>query len=393
MNCRACGEELQQFFSLGDQYLSDFRDDRSKPPQYPLDVAACPACTLVQLVETVPRDLLYHDRYGFKSGVNGTVVADLASVVDSAFKVKPKARSWLDIASNDGTLLSFVPENVWREGVDPVRPLCVEAEAHADRISNDYFHPVLFDRKFDVVTAVSVFYDLDDPNQFLNQIKQVMARGAVLVVQQNYLLPTLQLGAVDNFCHEHVTYFSMLSLQRLLDRHDLEVFHVETSDVNGGVFRTLIGDKGARKVQKSVHETVKKELDFGLDRISVLESFALMAATNLSALKSAVMRLHDQGKIIYFYGASTRGSVLWQAAEIDHELVDFAVERNPNKVGKWFSPVGVKIISEDSAHLEPPDYMLVGPWFFRDEFIDREAEYLKQGGKFIFPLPKLEIVP
>lgn len=393
-DCRSCGGDIELFYSLGDQYLSDFREDDSKPPQYPLDICFCPNCFLVQVDETVPRELLYHDRYGFKSGVNGSIVADLSNVVSSTLKMKSDPGKWLDIASNDGTLLSLVPSRTQGFGIDPVKKLSAEArkrnpEAH---IISDFFDPTYFyPRSFDVVTSISVFYDLDDPNEFVAGVKRILSDEGVWVVQQNYLLPTVQLGALDNFCHEHVTYFSLMSMMNLLDRHDLRVFHVETSTVNGGSFRTYICKKGKRVATVDVSRMLQEEKHAGLDRIEEMKIFGLRSDRNLDDLQDVVRKVAETNEI-YYYGASTRGAVLWQAAGINGE-VTCAVERNPDKVGKWFSPMGVPIISEAEARVMSPDYMLVGPWFFRDEFIDREAEFLGKGGKFIFPLPRVEVFP
>lgn len=395
--CRSCGSaQLKPVLQLGDQYLSDFRDDDVKPPKYPLNLLFCEDCWLAQLDTTVPRDLMYHDRYGFKSGVNGTIRRDLRDVVHTALRHRPGANTWLDIASNDGTLLSYVPASIDRTGIDPVKKYCREAEAHADRIVNDYFNPGYFTGrkiKFDVVTSVSMFYDLDDPNDFVAGVKSVLDDRGVWVVQQNYLLDTLRLNAVDNVCHEHVTYFGLLALQNLLDRHGLEVFHVSTSTVNGGSFRTLIGHKDVFRLDESVRSQRRIERSYQLDKAVSFGAFAKRVSWLMRDLSDTVRSINENGQTVYIYGASTRGGTLWQAAGLDVRDLPFAVERNPEKVGKKIASIGVPIISEDQARCDHPDYMLVSPWFFRDEFVAREADYLNRGGRFIFPLPQLEIVP
>lgn len=393
MNCRSCGGSLEELWSLGKQYLSDFRDDDSRPERYALDVVRCPDCSLVQLSESVPRELLYHDRYGFKSGVNDTIKADLADVCQTAFQVAHTSiKRWLDIASNDGTLLSCLPkEGIYRVGIDPVKPLCEEARGHADLIVNDFFSAKHFSEEFDVITSVSVFYDLDDPNEFVEEVASILAKKGVWIIQQNYLAETLRRNAIDNFCHEHLTYFSLASLEPLLERHGLEVIDAQVVDINGGCIRTSVAHKGAYLVHPSVASLRETEDAQGIDKHEVVMEFGKQAKRQLATIGNVTRALAEVSEV-GIYGASTRGATIWQGAAIDQNSVRYAVERNPAKVGKRFSAIGVPIISEEEARERRPDYLLVGPWFFRDSFIRRESDYLEKGGRFIIPLPRVEIV-
>lgn len=397
MVCRSCGgTNLVPVLDLGDQHLSDFRADDKKPPVFPLDLVYCTDCFLAQLTETVPRDLMYHDRYGFKSGVNDTIRADLSDVVAEALKVKPGTQRWLDIGCNDGTLLSNVSRDVYRVGFEPVNKLAAECRdrKYANVVFNDFFYDAApLGSMFDVITSISMFYDLDDPNEFVAGVKSVLAPDGVWVVQQNYLAATCRLNAFDNIVHEHITYFSLLALRKLLDRHGLRVFRVSESTVNGGSFRTLICHADAAfKTEESVHRTVGAEIRQGLHRPDVLIAFGMRALRKARELADLVTDINGRGERVYIYGASTRGSTIWQTAGLDAHDLPFAVERNPEKVGQKIASIGVPIISEAQARHDNPEYMLVSPWFFRDEFVRRESEYLAGGGKFIFPLPSVEIV-
>lgn len=390
--CRSCqGEVLHEFLNLGDQYLSDFRDDNSKPPKYPLVAVLCDRCKLVQLKHTTPQPEMYHDRYGFKSGVSDSIKKDLDSVVLHAFQYVNDPERWLDIASNDGTLLSFVPDNIYRVGVDPVTFLCIEAETHADLIINDYFTSEV-GGEFDVITSVSCFYDMPDPSQFVKDVKSVLAPKGVWIIQQNYLLTTLQLGAVDNFCHEHLEYYTLKSLEHLLNRFNLQVVEVTTSMINGGSIRTVVAHKDAFSVYESVDKQRHLEYLYGIELLVTYQMFADDIALELNKLRRLVSDLKDHGKTVAILAASTRGATIWQSVEFDNSLIDYAVERNPAKVGKWFSAIGVPIISEVEAHKRNPDYMIIGPWFFASELVKREEEYIKQGGSLILPLPSVEII-
>ena len=391
--CRSCGSvKLIDIVDFGEQYLSDFREDESKPPKFPLKVILCEDCKLMQLRQTTPSGEMYHERYGFKSGVNDTIKADLKNIVEHALMYKPQNGAWLDIASNDGTLLSYVPKGWRREGTDPIKKLCKEAESHADRIVNDFYKSENFkEDKFDVITSISMFYDLDDPGAFVEDVLLSLADNGVWIIQQNYLFATMMLNALDNICHEHITYFSLMALENLLDRYGLEVNEVTESMINGGSFRTVVSRKGTYPVLPSVDATRGKEERFGMKTLEPYTRFGELCKFNLMSLSEMIKGLNEKGKTVYIYGASTRGGTIWQGANLDVKDLPKAVERNPEKVGKYISSIGVPIISEEEARKDCPDYMLVSPWFFKDEFIKREAEYLKKG-HFIFPLPLIEVI-
>lgn len=391
--CRACGSpRLTEFLNLGKQYISDFREDTSKPALYPLVAVICQNCKLVQLKHTVPQSEMYHERYGFKSGVSKGIRDDLDDAVTHAFQYNNNPKTWLDIACNDGTLLSYVPEDIYRVGVDPVAFLCKEASQYADVIINDYFSTFSVGGEYDVITSISCFYDMPDPSQFVRDVNDVLADEGVWLIQQNYLLTTLQLAAVDNFCHEHLEYYTLLSLENLLNRFGLEVNEVVTSTVNGGSIRTIVSRKGTFDIDKSVQIQRDIEKDFGIDSIDVYREFADSIGDSLNELHKLVARLRADGKSVSILAASTRGAVIWQGAEIDNKLVDFAIERNPAKVGKYYSALGIPIISEKEARKIKPDYMIIGPWFQQEEIVDREADYLNAGGHLIIPLPEISIL-
>lgn len=394
MTCRSClSTNTEVILDLGNQYLSDFRDDDSKPPLYSLEAFICKDCMLVQLTESTPQDEMYHDNYGFKSNISNSIKDDLKDVVENGLKYFKKPRNWLDIASNDGTLLSYVPKSTYRVGVDPVTKYCKEAKKHASLIVNDYFgSDSTHNEQFDVISSISCFYDMPDPNKFVNDVKNVLAKDGIWIIQQNYLLPTMEYGAVDNFCHEHLEYYTLLSLEPLLERHGLEIVDLSVSDVNGGSIRTYVAHKGSYEVQDSVEKQRTIELDAKLDDIETYKRFSADAVANIEELKSLVKSYKDAGKKVVILAASTRGATIWQCAEFGPDTIDYAVERNFEKVGKYFSAIGIPIVSEGKFREDKPDVAIIGPWFFADEIIDRESKYLKNGGTLVKPLPKVESI-
>lgn len=404
ISCRSCkGSNLDKFLDLGNHYVSDFRNDRNKPNSYPLQAMVCEDCKLVQLRHTVPSGDMYHENYGFKSGISDSIKNDLKDNVESLLRIKPSVTKWLDIASNDGTLLSFVPSTITRTGVDPIAKYCKEATQHADRIVCAFFDARYFGsygdvngviyEKFDAITSISCFYDMDDPNKFVGDVAKILDKNGVWDIQQNYLLTTLELGAVDNFCFEHLEYYTLLSLEPLLERHGLEVIDATTSMVNGGSLRTFVAHKGAFPVQDSVERQRTIEYDARLQEVGTYYRFAEKANENLNELRQTINTIRDRGQTIAVLAASTRGATIWQAIELTDKDVLYAVERNPEKVGKRFSAIGIDIVSEDKFHADKPDYALVGPWFFAfPEIVDREKNYIEEGGALIIPLPKVRII-
>lgn len=391
--CRSClSTYLTELIDLGEHHLSDFRKDESKPPKSPLVVVVCDKCKLVQLRHSATPSDMYHENYGFKSGISDSIKKDLKDVVSTALEYATAPRSWLDIASNDGTLLSYVPSSMYREGFDPIEKYCAEAEQYADTIVCDFFSAEKTRGRFDIITSISCFYDMDDPNKFVSDVAEVMDDKAVWVIQQNYLMTTMQLKAIDNFCAEHLTYYSLLSLEPLLERHGLEVIDVSTSMVNGGSLRTIVAKEGMYDIQPNVQRQREAEASFGLENHAPYVTFAQQCLMNIINLKELIDDLNSRNASIFILAASTRGSTIWQAAGITVKDTPFAIERNPEKVGRYFSAIGVPIISEEEARAKKPTHMLVGPWFFFPEIREREKEFVQNGGHFIVPLPKVRIV-
>ena len=401
-NCRSCeSSNLKKIISLGSLYLSEFTTDNKKPPLYPLSLVLCNNCLLLQLEHTTPPSLLYTDNYGYRSGINSTMRNELKEIVEKSLKKIPaKKRKYIicvDIGANDGTLLENYGKEVKKVGIEPIKKLAKECKDHADVVINDFFNfnsykKVLGNKKATIITAISCFYDIGEPNKFLEDTVKILASDGIFVVQQNYLKSMLELGAFDNVCHEHVAYYSLHSLINLLNKHNLEVFDVELSPINGGSFRTYVAFKNSRRVSPQVEKLLNLEKKLGLDKKKIYLEFAKKIKKNKKLLKNFVLEKVKKRQKIYLYGASTRGNTLIQYFELNNKLIPFAVERNTEKWGKKIASLGIPIISEEQARKDKPDYMLVLPWFFRLEFEKREEKYLKSGGHFLFPLPKFEVV-
>lgn len=398
--CRACGsKDINKILSLGKHYLSYFLDTSRKPPKFTLELILCGSCYLVQLRHTVSQSMLYTERYGYKSGINKTMRNELGEIVNKALrKIDINGKIVvLDVGANDGTLLSFYDSGIFKIAVEPIKKFAKECKSYADIVVNDFFNyksysKKLKNRKAHIITAISCFYDIDNPSQFLSDIKTILDKNGVFIVQQNYLVSMLSQNAFDNVVHEHLAYYSLLSLENLLKSHDLEIFDVELSSINGGSFRTYICHKGKKKVKNSVVKLRISESKLRLNEKKIYDNFAKRIKKNKENLHKFIQKLVSKGKKIYVYGASTRGNTLLQYYKLDNNLIKAAVERNSEKWGKKIASVGIPIISEEQARREKPDFMLVLPWFFKEEFLKREKKYLESGGHFIFPLPDIKVV-
>jgi NDP-4-keto-2,6-dideoxyhexose 3-C-methyltransferase len=400
--CRSChSDRLKDIGSVGEQYLSTFLDSgEPRPDKYPLELTLCSNCTLLQLKESIPVDKLYTENYGYKSGVNTTIRNDLQDIVNKATRkvVLNSGDYVLDIGANDGTLLSFYPSYILKIACEPIKKLADEAKQHANYLINDFFSLEayqkvmnnktygVFKKKPKVITIISCFYDLEDPNKFVSDLTRLLHDDGVIVIQQNYLGSMVKQHAFDNIVHEHIEYYSLKSLEHLLNRYMLEVIDLELNDINGGSFRVFV------KFMNPVKQLRIQEEKMKIDNWGTFFLFFLKIKEIKNKVHGLLVDLRIQGKKVYVYGASTRGNSLLQYFELDNKLVQKAVERNPEKFGKYIGSLHIPIISEEQARADKPDYMLVCPWFFKKEFVEREKEYLESGGHLIFPLPELEIV-
>jgi len=254
--CRSCkSKKIIPVLSLGEQYLSDFYKGNKKPKRFPLEIVLCTKCSLVQLLHTISPEVLYHKRYGYKSGINQTMKNELRDVVEKSQKlVKSKQKyTVLDIGANDGTLLGYYSKNIFRIGVEPIKKFKIELQKTSNVVVNDFFNyksvikhsPFV---KFHIISAISCFYDIDEPNTFVSDVAKLLHDDGIFVIQQNYLGLMIENRAFDNIVHEHLEYYSLNSLENLLNRHGLEVFHIELRKINGGSFRTYVAHKNKRKI-------------------------------------------------------------------------------------------------------------------------------------------------
>lgn len=411
--CRVCDGGFEEILSLGDHFVSDFPEPSAGDgPRAPLELVLCRQCRLLQLRHTVPPEHLYRN-YWYRSGTNKTMrdaLADIANTAEALMHLAPGDAA-LDIGCNDGTLLaSYQTGGVFRIGFDPAENLAEYSRAVADRVVATFFEAdafladhVLRSHRPKVVTSIAMFYDLEQPNRFVADIKEVMHPDGLWVVQMSYLPLMLKQNEFGNICHEHLEYYSLQSFEYLLGRHDFEIVDVELNEVNGGSFRAYIRNRNAdpscfgdptyrRLAAGRVHRLLEEELGMGLGQPTAYTDFAMWVERIKGDVVSFIEERVRGGKRVYVYGASTKGNTVLQYFGLDRRLIAGAAERNPEKWGRVTVGTRIPIVSEDDARAAHPDYFLVLPWHFFEEFKRRESEFLRRGGRFIMPAPHFALV-
>lgn len=405
--CRTCGSgSLVPILSLGEQYVTNFVDSlEQQGDKIPLELELCRECKLLQLRHTTPPDLMYK-MYWYKSGISPTMVAALSDITEKAEKlVKLKDGDIvIDTGPNDGTLLrSYRHKNLKRVGFEPAKNLAPLAAVGTTKVFNDYFNYGPFQREFGdakarIITSIAMFYDLENPNQFVRDITQCLDRDGLWIIQMCYLPSMLDANAFDNICHEHLQYYSLLSLRNLLDRHALEIFDVELNDVNGGSYRLYIRQRQSAAIrpfpgaEKRIKDLEEREARMGLDDVKAYNEFSARVNNIRASVVDFITQETNNGKVVYIYGASTKGNVLLQYFGLDSRLIKAATDKNPDKWGKKTVGSLIPIVSIEQYRRDKPDYLLVLPWHFDKEIQEQEREFLKAGGKLIFPLPEFKVV-
>lgn len=404
---------MKELFTLGDLYVSDFLAEGENPRggRVEMKMMFDEKTSAVRLEQAAPLDTMY-GKYWYRSGINQTMTNELKGIVEninSLVKLK-KSDVWLDIACNDGTLLSFVSKDLIRIGVDPVDDSYKnESTKHADLIIQDYFsYKTLQKSKFKnhkakIVTTIAMFYDLENPEIFLKDVYKSMDDDGLFVCQMSYTPLMIEQMAFDNICHEHIYYYSLQTIKNLYEANGFKIVDCQLNDINGGSFRVYamkdVGDITKFSTQPNrdvcnfrVQSLLIYEKEQGYNTPGIWKQFY----RNLLELKTKtydfIKKEKAKGKTVWGYGASTKGNTLLQYFNLDHTLIDGIAERSPYKFGLKTVGTNIPIYSEKDMRLAKPDYLLILPWHFINEFVEREKDYLNSGGKFIVPCPKFLVI-
>jgi len=405
---------MKKILEIGDFYISDFIKDEtvnSLKNKYSLDLVLDENIGAVRLKETAPKNEMW-GKYWYRSGINTSMKNDLGEIVKeitSRVKFEPND-IWLDIACNDGTLLKQVPDNYTKLGIDPADDSFYAESSKVATVVQDYFNFKSYqktgfgDKKAKIITTIAMFYDLINPDNFIEDIVKVLDDNGVWVLQMSYTPLMLQQLAFDNICHEHAYYYSLTSIQKLFSKHSLKIVDCSLNHVNGGSFRVYV-QKNNANINSFATAPLRDVCNFRINSTLEYEKSKYDISsekiwndfwTNIEDLKektvSFIKEEKSKGKIICGYGASTKGNTLLQYFNLDNTLITAIAERSTFKVGLKTVGTNIPILSEEEIRQLKPDYMLVLPWHFINEFVERENEYLSNGGKFIVPCPTFQII-
>lgn len=402
--CRVGGKsDLISVLNLGNQELTGVFPANSDVPvtEGPLDLVWSPSSGLLQIGHLYPPEEMYGDNYGYRSGLNQSMVQHLSRKIANleAFADLKPGDTVLDIGSNDATSLkAYRSAGVTRIGIDPTGRKFAQYYTDGIELVPDFFTSANFasisTKRAKIITSIAMFYDLEDPIGFARDIAVALAPDGIWHFEQSYMPAMLRLNSYDTICHEHVEYYSLGVIKTILDAADLKIVDVSMNDINGASFAVTAAHKSSLITANSavIDWLLDQEDKMGLMTEVPYRAFAERVHEHRDGLISLLRALKDQGKRVLGYGASTKGNVVLQYCGIGPELVEAIAEVNTEKFGCVTPGTHIPIISEEHARAMNPDYFLVLPWHFRNSILPREQEYLARGGKFIFPFPAIEIV-
>lgn len=402
--CRICSNKnLITVLSLGEQALTGVFP--RKPTEFvssgPLDLAWCSKCGLLQLKQSYNLSEMYGDNYGYRSGLNASMVRHLSHKIRMLEHITPiyEKDIVLDIGSNDATSLKAYTKKCRKVGIDPTGKKFKKFYTEDIDLIPDFFSKEIFSKRYPnekvkIVTSIAMFYDLEDPETFVKDIEAILSDSGIWHFEQSYMPSMLRSKAYDTVCHEHVEFYSFKVIKNLLEKCGLRIVDVQMNAINGGSFAVTACKKNAafRSNHPVIEWTLQQEDDLGLETPRPYRNFEEKVFLHRKNLVDLINALISDGKKIFGYGASTKGNVLLQFCGITNTQIPYIADVNPDKFGCYTPGTNIPIISEEEARIMKPDYFLVFPWHFKHSILEREQDFIEQGGKFIFPLPEIEIV-
>lgn len=408
--CRICGnKQLYPVIDLGIMALTGvFPKVGEVVEKGPLILLKCDDsestsnCGLLQLAHNYQPEKLYGENYGYRSGLNRSMVSHLQGIVNqikSRINLE-KSDLVLDIGSSDGTLLTaYGREDIELVGIDPtIKKFGMYYPKHIKKIANffssEQFKKHLGNKRAKVVTSIAMFYDLEHPIDFMAQVYDILDDEGVWVLEQSYMPRMIDNVSYDTICHEHLEYYAVRQFSWMVEKIGFKIIDIELNEANGASFRVTLAKKKSplKENREMVGAIIKAEEARHLERPETYEVFKRAVFQHKDDLIKFIKKVKKQGKTIFGYGASTKGNVILQLAGLSKKDIPAIAEVNEYKFGRLAPGTDIPIQSEKEVKAKKPDYLLVLPWHFKDNIIGKEQEYLDSGGHLVFPLPKIGVV-
>ncbi len=408
--CRICGNaNVEQILDLGEQAFTGVfpKDQNAEVETMPMQLVRCcgneeECCGLVQLRHSGEPEAMYGMNYGYRSGLNQSMVHHLKGIYDQAMELgKPNEGDIvLDVGSNDCTLLKNYDQQSFQcVGMDPTGKKFAAFYPETVTLIPDFFSAENFqkafgDRKAKIITSIAMFYDLPAPQDFVNDVAAVLADDGVWIFEQSYLPSMIDANAYDTVCHEHLEYYTMRQIVWLLSHANMTVLDASLNDSNGGSFRVtaVCNTHPQASSANAAEEFLARERDEGYHLPEIYNTFATRVAEHRDQLVALIADLNSQGKTVFGLGASTKGNVLLQYCNFTAQDIPYIAEVNEEKFGAYTPGSRIPILSQADADAKNPDYYMVLPWHFKDGITKGMRSFLEKGGKLIFPLPNITIV-
>lgn len=402
--CRVCSSQnITNVLNLGIQALTGVFPATVEEviPEGPVELVWCADCGLLQMAHSYEPDEMYGDNYGYRSGLNASMVKHLTNKVRYLQRIVSLNVDSvvLDIGSNDATSLkAYQVEGLRKIGIDPTGGKFKKYYTEDITLVEDFFSADAFrsveTRKANIVTSIAMFYDLEDPIAFARQIEEVLDDNGVWHFEQSYMPSMLRTNSYDTICHEHLEFYSLGVVKRIMSEANLKVVDVQMNAINGGSFAVTAAKKDSPLPENHavINWLIDQEKAMGLNTPRPYRDFEEKVFRHRDDLVRLIRALNSDGKTVLGYGASTKGNVMLQFCGFTAEDIPAIAEVNEDKFGCYCPGTGIPIISEAEAHAMKPDYFIVLPWHFKNGILEREQEFLKGGGKMIFPFPEIEIV-
>ncbi|MBW2977068.1 class I SAM-dependent methyltransferase [Candidatus Woesearchaeota archaeon] len=406
MQCRICHDkDLKKFLSLGKTPLANSflkKEELEKNENnYPLELDFCSNCKLVQLNYIVPPESMFRD-YVYVSSTSSTFKAHFAIMaedISKSFMLNEKSLV-VDIGSNDGILLKgFQKMNVQTIGVEPATNVAKIAEQNGVETINDYFNNTVVNKivrekgHADVITANNVFAHINDIDDVINNIKVLLKKDGIFVIEVQYFMDMIEKMTFDNIYHEHLSYFTLTSLSYFFEKRGMGIFDAKKIDTHGGSLRVFIKkSEGKHEVKKQVGEMLEHEKSAGVDNFELYKKFAGKVYGVREKLTSYIKGIKAQGKSLAGYGAPAKSTTLLNFCNIGKDYINYIVDDNPLKIDLYTPGTHIPVVSSEILDKQTPDYVLVLAWNFAEEILAKTRKYADKGVKFIIPLPEPRIV-